>query len=238
MDELGLEELRVTDRGLRDGLLVDYLANSEHRRVYSELSVRQRSVFQLARACGSDEDHTRIVGRLALELFDSAAKASLHRLGPRERELLEYAALLHDIGVFLSYDNQHQHAWYLISSADMLGFDQREVTIIAALAFFARRGFPKQEHAKLAGLSDATRRDARMLCAFLRIADSLDRSRRGLVLHATLDAIDRNTVRLRIEGSGDMSLDLWGLEYNRASVERMLGKRLRIEQRLRDRRAR
>ncbi len=228
MDELDLPEIRPTDRGMRDGLLLDYLANSEHAALYTGVPIRDRSVLQLARACGSDEAHTRVVARLALELFDSARKFGVHRYGAAERELLAFAALLHDVGAFLSYDNQQEHAWYLISSADLLGFNRTETGIIAALAFFSRKGFPKRGHPKLEGLDEGSQNTVRVLTAFLRIADSLDRSRQGLVDHARL-LRGRDGLILRIKAHGDIATDLWGVRYNHQAVEKLLGRRVSVE---------
>ncbi len=228
MDELDLGEIRPTDRGMRDGLLLDYLANSEHAALYVGMPIRDRSVLQLARACGSDEAHTRVVARLASELFDSAKKLGVHHYGSEERDLLGFAALLHDVGVFLSYDNQHEHAWYLISSADLLGFDRTEIGIIAALAFFSRKGFPKRGQAKLEGLDEGSQNVVRTLTAFLRIADSLDRTRRGLVDHARL-ITGRDGLVLRIKSHGDIGTDVWGVRYNHQAIEKLLGRRLILE---------
>jgi exopolyphosphatase/guanosine-5'-triphosphate,3'-diphosphate pyrophosphatase len=228
MDELELGEIKPTDRGMRDGLLFDYLANSEQGPLYVGLSVRERSVFQLARSCGSDEVHTRVVARLAVELFDSAKKLGLHKLEAEERNLLEFAALLHDVGVFLSYDNQQEHAWYLISSADLLGFNRTEIAIMAALAFFSRKGLPRRGNPKLAGLDETAKRTVRTLTAFLRIADSLDRSRLGNVLHARL-VKGRDGLVLVIRADGDISGNLWGVRYNHLAVENLLGQRLAVK---------
>jgi exopolyphosphatase/guanosine-5'-triphosphate,3'-diphosphate pyrophosphatase len=227
MDELGLEEIRPTDRGMRDGLLFDYLYNSEQAALYVGVPIRDRSVFQLARACGSDEAHTRVVARLAAELFDSARRLGVHRYGAEERDLLGFAALLHDAGVFLSYDNQHEHAWYLISSADLLGFNRTEIAIIAALAFFSRKGFPKRGHPKLATLDEASQNIVRTLTAFLRIADSLDRSRRGIVRHARLSK-GRDGLVLRVKARGGLATELWGVRYNHHAIEKLLGRRVTV----------
>jgi exopolyphosphatase/guanosine-5'-triphosphate,3'-diphosphate pyrophosphatase len=228
MDELELAEIRPTDRGMRDGLLFDYLATYVHAPLYVGFSIRERSVVQLARACGSDEVHGRIVARLAVELFDSGKKLGVHKLGAVERDLLEYAAILHDVGVFLSYDDQHEHAWYLISSADLLGFNRTEIAVIAALAFFSRKGFPKRDNPKIASLDAASQRAVRPLTAFLRIADSLDRSRQGNVRHVRLKK-GRDGLVLLVKAKHDISTDLLGVRYNHRAIEKLLGQRLNVK---------
>jgi exopolyphosphatase/guanosine-5'-triphosphate,3'-diphosphate pyrophosphatase len=123
MKELSFESIIITPRGLQDGLLVDYLSRMDAFPLLGELSPRQRSVLQLGRSCGINEVHARTVTSLVLELFDSAKLLKLHNLGDWERELLEYATFLHDIGSFISYTNHHAHSYYIIKNSELLGFD-------------------------------------------------------------------------------------------------------------------
>ena len=148
--------------------------------------MRERSVVRLLRACGADEAHARHVAHLALELFDSARDAGLHRLGVPERELLETAALLHDVGTFISYPDHHVHSAYLIGNADLLGFDQRETAVMAATALFHRKATPSVRHSIYFGLEVTDRKTVRTLSTLLRLAERLDRSHSGVVRHARL----------------------------------------------------
>ncbi len=232
MDELDLDEVRISDRGLKDGMLVDYLARRGGAPRLARLSVRERSVLQLARACQFDEAHARVVQRLALELFDSAREAGLHGYGAAERELLGYAATLHDIGVFLSYDNHHEHTWYLVKNADLLGFDQVEVAQIAALAYFHRRSFPETGHPKLKGLSKGERAVVERLSVILRIAESLDRSRSAAVAHARLRTEGEKKVFLELNAARDYHLELWSAESHGEAVKQAFGRKLRVRGRL------
>jgi exopolyphosphatase/guanosine-5'-triphosphate,3'-diphosphate pyrophosphatase len=148
----------------------------------------------LGRTCRFNEAHGRTTARLALALFDSAREAGLHRLGAWERELLHYAALLHHIGAFLTYTNYQAHTYYLIRNADLLGFDQTEITIIATVALYHRKALPGKKHPEFAVLNERTQRLVRVLCVLLRLAESLDRSQTGLVQHAWLCAVDATQV--------------------------------------------
>ncbi len=237
MDELDIEELRVSDRGLKDGLLVDYLSRRGGARRLARLTVRERSVLQLARACQFDEPHARIVQGLALELFDSARAAGLHRYAAPERELLSNAAVLHDIGVFLSFDNHHEHTWYLVKHADLLGFDQVEVAQIAALAYFNRRSFPGRGNPKLKGLSKRERGVVERLSVFLRIAESLDRSRSAAVTHAALRAEGEKKLFLELKAVRDCHLEVWSAEGHAEAVKQAFGRKLRVHVRTTRRRA-
>jgi exopolyphosphatase/guanosine-5'-triphosphate,3'-diphosphate pyrophosphatase len=232
MAEFGVAELRLSERGLREGLLADYLARSQHSRPLAGLSVRERSVLQLGRACGFDEAHARTVTRLALELFDTARAAGLHGLGGRERELLEHAAMLHDIGAFLAYNSHHAHSYYLIRHADLLGFDQNDIALVAATAFFHRKAMPRKKHPEFASLSRDAQAAVRVLCLLLRVAESLDRSHSGLVRSARLIRPDKTSALLRLRAAGECELEIWSAENHAGDFETVFGRGLRIEARI------
>ncbi len=104
-------------------------------------AIRRASVQSLARRCSWPEAHSRQVARLALELFDQTAE--LHGLDADDRELLEYAALLHDIGEHVAHDGHDRHAAYLVQHGGLRGFAPEEVALLAALARWHRRGEPQ-----------------------------------------------------------------------------------------------
>jgi len=230
MQDLNIKQVRViSERGLREGMLVDYLSRSEHGELFQEFSVRERSVLQLGRACGFDEAHARQVAHLALELFDSAKKVGLHTLGDRERELLTYAALLHDIGAFLSYDNHHLHTYYLIRHAELLGFDQAEIVVMALVALFHRKAKPSKKNEEYAALDKATRRCVRVLSALLRVAEVLDRSHKGIITHAKFRALSKSSVRLELQATGDCQLEMWGVEDRIGTLEKVFKRAVKIK---------
>ncbi len=69
-------------------------------------------------------------------LFDSAKQIGLHNLGETEKELLKYAATLHDVGDFHSFNDHQLHSHYIICNAELLGFDKKEIQIMANIAVF------------------------------------------------------------------------------------------------------
>jgi len=228
MQELALSELRITDRGLRDGLLVDYLMKQGQLPSVEEMSVRRRSVFRLGRACQFDEAHALTTAQLALGLCDSARIAKLHRFGAWERELLDYAALLHHIGAFLTYSNYQVHTHYLIRNAELLGFDQTEVAIMAAIALFHRKALPRKKHPEFAALDKPSQQIVRTLSLFLRFAESLDRSQSGNITHASFEAMSRKRVTLHVAATYDCHIEIWGVQKHLAEFEKVFGHTLEI----------
>jgi exopolyphosphatase / guanosine-5'-triphosphate,3'-diphosphate pyrophosphatase len=227
MQDLQLSEIAISERGLRDGLLVDYL--SRRQPDYWHTSVRQRSVMQLGRVCGFDEAHAQNVAALALELFDSARDVRLHRLGATERELLHYAALLHDVGAFLSYNRHHVHSYYIISNAEMLGFDQTETAIIAATALFHRKGLAGRKRPEFVALDRGSQKIVRTLSVLLRMAENLNRGHTNVVRHAYLRAVGNKKMILRVHAAGDCQIEIWGVESHQAAFEKEFGRAMTIE---------
>lgn len=221
MGELGVDTLRISERGLREGLPIDYLSRLEHLPPLALSSFREKSVFRLGRACNFDEAHARRVVQLAHQLFDAAFQLGLHKLGDWERELLEYAALLHDIGAFLSYDSHRQHSYYLIRNADLLGFDQTEIGIVAATALFHGKSLPSSKHREFAELDKRSRKVVRVLSVFLRIAEALDRSHTGPIVRTNLIRTDARTIELNITARSDCQLELWGVRRHTSAFEQV-----------------
>jgi exopolyphosphatase/guanosine-5'-triphosphate,3'-diphosphate pyrophosphatase len=229
MEDLGLEEIRaVAECGLREGLVVDHLARVQGLGHAGGTPVRERSVLQLARACSFDEPHARQVQALSLELFDSAAEAGLHSYSAADRELFGHAALLHDIGTFLSYTDHHLHSHYLIRHADLVGFDEREVAIMAATALFHRKARPGARHEAFTELDRESRARVSTLSALLRLAEYLDRGHAGAVRHAALHREGVRALVLEIEPASDWHLERWRLEERGETLEKAFGRTLRV----------
>ncbi len=230
MEDLGIAEIQaLAECGLREGMVVDHLARGAHAASPDAPTVRERSVLQLARACAFDEAHARHVAGLALELFDSAGAAGLHRYGDEQRELFGHAALLHDIGSFLSYSDHHVHSSYLIRHADLLGFDENEIATMAATTLFHRKARPGARHPAFAELDRPTRKAVRLLSVLLRLAEYMDRSHSGAVAHAALRSDGPGALALEVRPAKDWHLERWRLESRRDAVEKGLGRRLTVK---------
>jgi exopolyphosphatase/guanosine-5'-triphosphate,3'-diphosphate pyrophosphatase len=201
----GVDRFLVSDRALREGLVLAALGQPIPPAAEPE-DLRRRQVLQLAGRAETVYRHNRQTARLAVRLFDLTA--SLHGLGVREREWLEYAALLHDIGYSIHYRGHHKHAYYLITNAVLDAFDQREIEIIANVARYHRGSAPKASHPNMAALKPWQQRAIRKLAALLRVADALDRTHASRVDEiycairghkATLEVLSRYSVDLELE---------------------------------------
>ena len=226
MDALGIERIIPTQRGLQDGLLADYLSQMRDFPFIGQLSVRERSVLQLARSCRINEHHARTVARLARELFRSAGECGLHEFGEEEEELLISATYLHDVGSFISYANHHLHSSYLIRNADLAGFSHREILLMAHLARYHRKKPPKGKHLAMVPLEKPDQGRLRVLSAFIRMAESLDRSHAGLVRHARFLSTGAGGAVLELSAVSACELEIAGIGNEADNFQRVFGRPL------------
>jgi exopolyphosphatase/guanosine-5'-triphosphate,3'-diphosphate pyrophosphatase len=229
MEELKIDEMMVSDRGAQNGLLVDYLSRIEGYPLSQGMSVRDSTVLLLGRACNNDEEHAHTVVRIALELYDSAQAIGLHDLGKQERELLKHAAYLHDIGDFISFTNHHAHSYYIVRNADLLGFDDRELITMANLVRYHRKRPPRRKDPEMVGLDERTKQKIVVMSAFMRLAETLDRSHAGLVRSARFKKNGKNRIILEVTTDADVSLEVWGVENSSKAFEQAFDRELRVE---------
>jgi exopolyphosphatase / guanosine-5'-triphosphate,3'-diphosphate pyrophosphatase len=223
----GAERFQVSDRALREGLVLEALGQPVPPAREPE-DQRRRQVMQLAERTETVYRHSLQAARLALRLFD--VTASLHSLGAREREWLEYAALLHDVGYSIQYRNHHKHAYYLITNADLDAFDQREIEIIAHVARYHRGPVPRPDrHPTLAALKSWQQKTIRKLSALLRIADALDRTHASRV-DEIYGALRKGRITLEVVSRYDVGLELAAARERGRFFTKVFACRLRLRQ--------
>jgi exopolyphosphatase/guanosine-5'-triphosphate,3'-diphosphate pyrophosphatase len=223
-DVFGIEEMVTSDWALREGIVLDAVRVHDPDDWSDDpRALRRAAVAGLARRCGSDIEHSEHVTRLALSLFDQTT--SLHQLADADREVLEYATLLHDIGQHVSRKGHHRHAAYLIDHAQLRGFEPDEVEFLAALVRHHRRGDIKTSEPRAAALDKPARERLRKLAALLRLADGLDRGRRGVVEDLDVE-IGTDLVVLRLHAHDNAELELWGVRRRRDLFEKVFSREL------------
>jgi exopolyphosphatase/guanosine-5'-triphosphate,3'-diphosphate pyrophosphatase len=200
LTQLNLDEILVCERALRDGLIVDLVAQDRAlaQKLGDERVRRLEALEALAHKYEHLGGHQRHVARLALRLFERLIE--VHGLFAADRELLYAAALLHSIGGFVNESGKHKHAAYLIRNAIIDGWRRDEQILIAQIARYYRKAMPKAAHLEFAQLSPADQERVEKLAALLRIADGLDARHLGLVNDLT---VRREDGRISIGAQAD-----------------------------------
>ncbi len=177
-----VDELIVSPGALREGVLLDRFRRrdtSGHGLHHLE-DLRRSSVLALAARCEEDIDHAEHATDLALELFDETV--TLHGLGVLERDVLEAAGLLHNVGRFVAHASHHRHSYYLIRHSEHIaGFTDHELELMAQVARYHRKSAPRRRHPEFARLSDEDKRRVKVLAGMLRVGIALDRTYQRVV---------------------------------------------------------
>lgn len=197
--------------GIKEGVLFD-LVNQLTKR--SDHEARQeREIVNSAAALGRkylfDEQHARHVSSLSISLFDQMKP--LHGLSASDRKILLAAAVLCNIGQFVSFKGHHKHSLYLISHSELPSFSENEMAMVANVARYHRKAHPRPNHHAFAALSQEEQERVTKLASILRIADSLDREHTQRVTGVKVMIADEE-VSLWLDGTAGLLLEGWTLK--------------------------
>lgn len=225
----GIKRIKISSQALREGIILRYINQEMTYLNETEFieSPRRRSVMELVNKCNWHEQHSKHVAKLALQLFDHFQQEL--DLEDTDRELLEYASFMHDIGYHISHRKHHKHALYIIRNSDLKGFKENEIEIMANVSRYHRRSTPKSRHKHYNKLSENEKKRVKKLSAILRIADGLDRSHyqnvQGMVIEKT-----QEQVTIKIKTESDPQLEIWGAMRKNALFEEVTGRKLSIKE--------
>jgi exopolyphosphatase / guanosine-5'-triphosphate,3'-diphosphate pyrophosphatase len=213
--------MEVTEAGLREGVFFASLLDGQYPPLIED--VRTASVRNLAAQYDSDVAHIEHVAALALEMWDALGSGD-----PAERELLWAAAMLHDIGTTIDYDDHHKHSRYLILNAGLPGFSPRETALIGQMARYHRKGTPTLGQFAALGREG----DVELLTrcsAVLRLAEQLERSRDQAVDRVKVQVND-GRVKLRLEAHEDVAVARWAAQREEDVFRKAFGRELEVSE--------
>jgi len=202
--ETAAESITIPDASLRSGLLLD-IARTEAGYGIEDFS---RQVLASAQALGEkyryDATHARNVAHLATRLFDELRVE--HGLSGRDRLLLEVAALLHDVGIYVSLRGHHKHSQYLLSVSEIFGLSRDDMAVVSNVARYHRRATPQKSHLPYTALDSDTRVAVNKLAAILRLANALDADHLQKVKDLKV-VPEEGAWALEVEGAGDLTME-------------------------------
>ena len=179
--------------------------------------------MHLAEICQIEREHADQVTRLSLQLYDQLQ--GLHKLEDISREYLEAAAILHNVGFFISHAQHHRHSYYIIRNSEYLtGFTNHEIEMIAQVARYHRKSAPKPKHEEFARLSLKDQMIVKKLSGLLRVADALDRTHANLIRSLRCEWAGQSlTIHLETANSDIPSLEIYTAETRKDLFEEALG---------------
>jgi exopolyphosphatase/guanosine-5'-triphosphate,3'-diphosphate pyrophosphatase len=226
-----IEEIVFSNAHFNDGIVISHVAEKTND---PWLGVIEAQTVSLAHSLGKkyrhDINHALSVEQTSLQMFDKLSKA--YGLGKRERLQLKVAAILHDIGKFVSLRRHYFYSYRLIISSDILGFSEPEKHVIANIAYYHSKGTPSNFDANFAALTPEQKVTTAKLSAIIRLADAVDRSH--LQKAVVQDIVLRgDELVVSVESADDMSLEEWTFADKVEFFENVFGIRAILERRVR-----
>ena len=222
MRHLRVNVVQVHTRGVRDGLLLTMVQQTA-----SPPSVpaeeRRAAVEEFAKNCGVDLPHARQVARIAGSLWEQLSKPLGLQL--EDRELIEAAALVANVGYLINFDGHHKHSYHLILNSELAGFERRHLQLLANVARYHRGSPPKQKHDHYRELSIEDRQRVASLAGILRLALALDRTHQQNVAEVRA-RVGSDGVEILVQAQGDAEVDLWAAERKVELFEKVFGRQV------------
>ncbi len=226
LEKFEIKRIKTSVQAMREGIIIEYIKSNVKglKMLDAYPGTRERSVHELLKKYNWPKKHSRHVASIAVKLFDDLY--TYHKLDRNNRELLEYAALMHDIGYHISNKKHHKHSLYIILNSNLKGFTQDEIEIMGHVARYHRRSTPKNRHELFNALTEEQKSRIVHLSAILRLADGLDRSHYQNVI--SFDTHDKDKLRISIVTMSEPELEIWGAMRKREMVEKMVGKPIEV----------
>lgn len=219
MTQLELDYIFVSQRGLRDGLMIDLLQKKYAVAAPGQQAAEDtESLEQIGQKYNFDAAHARQVSQFALSIFYQLQK--LHQLDEKHAGILRAAAMLHEIGNFIAFPKHHKHSYYLIKSSRPSSFTKEDIDLIANVARYHRKAHPSPKHLGFSQLTPGNQDVVRKLSAILRVADGLDYEH------------EQNIREVKCALSGPKSLCIEGIARTKVKreIERALSKGALMEE--------
>ncbi|HOV92958.1 MAG TPA: Ppx/GppA phosphatase family protein [Candidatus Kapabacteria bacterium] len=225
---LNLKDILVSPYALREGIVFDtYEKMLEVEQYHHLTNLRFETIYDVAHRYNVDMNHSEHVKQIALKLFDSLKK--YHNYSDYEREILECASLLHDIGYWISHSQHHKNSYYIITHSDLPGFTNDEAELIGNIARYHRKSLPKKKHSNFASLPSDTQLKVDILAGILRIAEGIDRRQKQYVKDIEVSYNNKIQIKLiPVDPKIDIDIEIWGANRRKELLEESLNKSIEI----------
>ncbi len=217
-ETLKLKEIHIPSSEYEQGLLHDLLVSRDLTGAFAEEVLRSARI--LAGRYQSDPKHGEHVGNLCEKFFTELA--DLHQLSAHDSLLLQVAAILHEVGTYVSPRAHHKHSEYIILNSEVFGLDRMDVTVVALVARYHRHSGPVLDHPSYAALSTEDRIRVCKLAALLRVADALERTHAQRVSQIEIHH-ESGKLRIRLPGLADAAVERLAMASKADLFEQIFG---------------
>ncbi|WP_288262062.1 Ppx/GppA phosphatase family protein [uncultured Prochlorococcus sp.] len=216
MEMLDFSELTISERSLREGLVVDWMLRKGiiKNELNIQSNIRKTTIVHQASKFGVDKLRAEKVINIAFQIYDQTKNIFHNNNDSKAKDLLWAASNLYTCGKYVNINSYHKHSWYLIKNCELLGYSDVETNIIASIARYHRKTLPKKRHESWQNLiSKEDKALVLEMSLILRIAAALDQ-RPEEVISSVQIKLQKNIITFElipINKNHDLLLEKWNL---------------------------
>ena len=220
---LHINQLYVSPNTLRDGVLFEMSSQDLWTEEFKEQIIN--TAIEMGKKYHFDQAHAEAAALICQKIFKAMQRE--HKLGSHYALLLTVAALLHEVGLFISNTSHHKHSMYIIQNSELFGLDSKDINLVAIIARYHRRALPGLNHEEYAGLDHEKRIVVSKLAAFLRVADAMVR-KHGLRLGNVNVLLEEGQLVITTDTTEDLTLEQVAMQEKSLLFEQVYGIRVVI----------
>ena len=233
MDMLGFKELTISERALREGLVVDWMLRQGiiNNEFNVQSNIRKTTIIHQAKKLGVDKERSEKVTNIAFQIYDQTKNIFNSNTDPKAKDLLWAACHLYNCGKYVNIASHHKHSWYLIKNCELLGYSQTETNMIASIVRYHRKTLPKKRHESWQSL--VSKEDKILvldMSLILRLAASLDQRPQNVISSIKIK-LEKNMLSFQLipfNSNQDLLLEKWSLDSCRNVVRELKNLELNI----------
>ena len=223
-DALAINELRLSDGALREGVLYEMEGRFRHQ------DIRSRTAQSLANQYNIDREQARRVLETTMHMYDQWQAQNPKLINPQLAALLKWAAMLHEVGLNINHSGMHRHSAYILQNSDLPGYNQEQQLMMATLVRYHRKAIKLDD---LPRFTLFKKKHYLPLIQLLRLGVLLNNQRQATTTPPTLRlTTDDNhwTLSFPHDWFSQNALVLFDLEREQEYWEAVTGWRLKVEE--------
>ncbi|MBQ9283996.1 MAG: HD domain-containing protein, partial [Acidaminococcaceae bacterium] len=221
------KEIIITKDTFLDGMILRWIIREKDENYTRMLEEEQMSlVHHVGEDYEYDYNHVTQVEKLALVIFDKIGKK--YGLDEHCRLLLRAAAILHDIGKYVSMRSHSLYSYQLIMGTDLLGFTEEDKLIVAMASYYHAHNVMERDDKRVPELKSSLVPVVAKLSAIIRLADALDRSYMQKIQRCKVNLHNRE-LTIQVVSKGDLDLEEWTFASKVLMMEEVYGFKVKLE---------
>jgi len=211
-------------RGLRDGLIFQ---DQNVAPLHAE-QIMEKSIHNLVVDYGIEPEHSNHVADLATQMYGQLCHIFGHEPIPYSQRFIKQSACIYYIGQYVDADVSSHHTFNLLAHQSIDGFTHKERLILALIASFKNWSLLKQYSDPFPQwVSKDELKDIRIAGAMVKLASSLDSSKRGLIKKITVQKKQAELL-FQISSVGNILVEKYQAEKQVRHLEKALKYKIQL----------